>query len=156
MLGLGALDVQELQLCLIFSTIRHALDLWKSKQRGHNAKRPAIETALADALQKNNSASYASLEAKIDYWCSAGTIRRWVTSRDGYRVYKERIIPLLSDEQKTKRFDFVRNFRNNCGLGGGNYLLIHYGEKWFWGMVTKSTARTFDGLDQQTQQAYHK
>ena len=34
--------------------------------------------------------------------------------------------------------------------------MIHYDEKWFWGMVTKSTARTFDGLDQQTQQAYHK
>jgi len=65
------------------------LELWRSKQREHNAKRPAIKAALIDALQKNNSASYASLAAKIDYWCSAGTIRRWVTSRDGYRVLKE-------------------------------------------------------------------
>jgi len=53
-------------------------------------------------------------------------------------------------------FGVELDFRNSWDLGGGNYLLIHYDEKWFWGMVTKSTARTFDGLDQQTQQAYHK
>ena len=91
-----------------------------------------MESALIKALQKYNSASYASLEAEINCWCSAGTIRRWVTSRDGYRVYKERIIPPISDFQKQK-FQFARDFRNNWGLGGGKYRLIHYDEKWFWG-----------------------
>jgi len=59
------------------------LELWGSKQQEHNAKRPAIEAVLVDALQKNHSALYTSLEAKIDYWCLAGTIRRWVSSCDG-------------------------------------------------------------------------
>jgi len=60
------------------------LELWRSKKREYSAKRPAIEPASNDAQQKNNRASYASLEAKIDYWCSAVTIQNWVTSRDGY------------------------------------------------------------------------
>jgi hypothetical protein len=53
-----------------------------------------------------------------------------------YRTYyaAERIIiPLLSEKQKKKHYEFARaHFLNNWGLGPGKYVLIHYDEKWFW------------------------
>mmetsp|Transcript_2400 Transcript_2400/g.3754 ORF Transcript_2400/g.3754 Transcript_2400/m.3754 type:complete len:119 (+) Transcript_2400:1026-1382(+) len=72
------------------------LELWRSKQPEHNLQGPVIKVALADATQKNNTTAVLRMQVKrqkYDYWCSTGTIRRRVTSRDGYRR-------LLSDDQK--------------------------------------------------------
>ena len=32
-------------------------------------------------------------------------------------------------------------------MGGGTFLFLNYDEKWFWGMVTRSTAHSFDEID---------
>ena len=129
---------------------------WEAYRREHLRKQPIIKEALLDALRNNNSISYTRLEAKIDHWCSAGTIRRWVQSREGFRLYMERVIPLLSAEQKRKHLCFATRFRSNWGLGGGKFLLVHYDEKWFWGLVLRKTAKSFDELDAATIKAYHK
>jgi hypothetical protein len=70
----------------------------------------------------------------------------------------ERIIPLLSGTQKKSHFEFSKHFRNNWGLGKGKYLLIHYDEKWFWGLVTRKGDRACEelGIDPHTFEAYHK
>jgi hypothetical protein len=73
-------------------------------------------------------------------------------------LYDERVIPLLSDPQKKSHLAFAEHFRNNWDLGKGKYLLVHYDEKWFWGLVVKKGARACEelGIDPQTFQAYHK
>ena len=129
---------------------------WEAYRREHIRKQPIIKEALLQALRNNNSISYTKLEAKIDHWCSAGTIRRWVQSREGFNLYTERVIPLLSAEQKQKHLSFATRFRSNWGLGGGKFLLVHYDEKWFWGLVLRKTAKCFDELDAATIKAYHK
>jgi hypothetical protein len=53
---------------------------------------------------------------------------------------------------------FLKHFHNNWGLGPGEYLLIMYDEKWFWGMVCRKGAKACEelGIDAQTMRAYHK
>ena len=157
--GLGVEDMKSLRRDAneAFQSLDiNARKLWNMKTREHNDLRPSIEATLIRSIQKNNSVTYEQLESKIKFWCSSATIRRWLTSRDGFKVYKERITPLLSDQQKQKHFSFARRFMNNWGLGGGNYLLINYDEKWFYGMVTKSIAKVFDGIERTNLKAYHK
>ena len=126
------------------------------RSRLHLAQQPFIKDRIIDLLQTNNNASYVQLESSINNWCSAETIRRWVTSRPGYKLYRERIVPLLSHEQQHLHYNFAQRFCNNWGLGPGKYLLIMFDEKWFWGMVTRNTAKSFEGIEKNTLSAYHK
>ena len=50
-------------------------------------------------------------------------------SREGFRYYAERIVPLLTTHQMEKHLAFARKFRNNWGLGGGKFLLVMFDEK---------------------------
>jgi hypothetical protein len=100
--------------------------------------------------------SYYNISSAINFWCSAWTIRKWIQSREGFHLYNERIIPLISQTQKQKHFDFASHFRNNWGLNSRRYLLIHYDEKWFWGMLLRKNAKSFDDLPVAVQKAYHK
>ena len=47
----------------------------------------------------------------------------------------------LSTKQKLKHRAFAHHFCNNWGLGAGKCLLINYDEKWFWGLVTRISAK---------------
>ena len=132
--------------------------LWESEARRHDALQPTIKHLIIQSLKNNPKLSWEALEGKIDRWCSASTIRRWVTSFDGYQTYCERIIPNLSEKQKKEHATFAKHFRNNWGLGSGKYLLIMYDEKWFWGLVTRRGAKACKelGVDKLCFKAYHK
>ena len=52
----------------------------------------------------------------IDAWLTQFTSRGRITSRDGYMVYKKRIIPPLSKDQQQKYFEFASDLRDNWGL----------------------------------------
>jgi hypothetical protein len=84
----------------------------------------------------------ASLTYLMFAWGASFTTVLWVTSREGYGLYAERVIPLLSADQRKKHYDFSKRFQNNWGKGGGKYLLVHYDEKWFWGMIFRRTAKS--------------
>jgi hypothetical protein len=101
------------------------------ERRQHLHRQNSIREEIIDAIKKNPKRSWKGIEADIGHWCSAPCIQRWVTSRDGYRLYAERVIPLLSDKQQKAHYNFTRLFRTNWRLGEGKYLLIHYDEKWF-------------------------
>ncbi len=110
-------------------------EVWESKRRSHILRQPQIKDEIVTALKKNPKSSWRHIEKIINHWCCDSTIRRWLTSKEGYKLYAERVIPLLSNSQKKKHLDFSKRFRSNWGLGPGKYLLVHYDEKWFWGMV---------------------
>jgi hypothetical protein len=73
-------------------------------------------------------------------------------------LYAERVIPLLSDKQRKAHYNFAKLFQTNWRLGEGKYLLIHYNDKWFWGLVLRLGAKACEelGIDAQTFRAYHK
>jgi hypothetical protein len=131
---------------------------WEHEKRKHDAKQPLVKYMIIDAIKKNAKVSWQNLETIIGSWCSAETIRRWMCSFAGYKTYCERIIPLLSPDQKKKHLDFATHFRNNWGLGAGKYLLIMYDEKWFWGLVIRRGAKCCKelGIEQNCFSAYHK
>jgi hypothetical protein len=132
--------------------------LWEGKRREHLLRQPAIKDQIIDAIRKNPKKSWSGIEADINFWCSAATIYRWITSMPGYHLYCERVIPLLTDAQRMKHYVFARRFLNNWGLGAGKYLLIEYDEKWFWGLVMRRAAKSCAdlGINPQSYKAYHK
>ena len=85
-------------------------EYWKMRRRGHLLQHDHIAGRIADSLHRNPKRSWLGIEHDINYWCSASTIRRFLTTRVGYRLYAERIIPLLSAEQKQKHLHFARHF----------------------------------------------
>jgi hypothetical protein len=121
-------------------------------------RQPAIKDQIIAAIRKNPKRSWKGIEADINYWCSDSAIYHWVTSRPGYKLYCERVVPLLTDAQKKKHFKFAQHFWNNWGLGSGKYLLVEYDEKWFWGLVMRRGAKSCEdlGINQQSYSAYHK
>jgi hypothetical protein len=72
-------------------------------------------------------------------------------------MFTEQVIPLLSANLKNKHFDFSKRLLTNWGKGNGKFLLIHYDEKWFWGLLLfHKTAKCFDDLPKNVIKAYHK
>ena len=132
--------------------------MWEAKRREHLLRQPAIKNQIIESIKRNPRRSWKCIEADINHWCSDTTIYRWVTSKAGYALYAERIIPLLNDAQRKKHFEFAKLFRKNWGLGRGKYLLIHYDEKWFWGLVMRRQAKSCEelGIDPHSYSAYHK
>jgi hypothetical protein len=122
-------------------------DHFKFLSRGAIAKQPNIAGMIVHALRTNPSQSWDRLSAAIGGWCSDSTIRRWLTSFDGYEKYSERFLPLLTGIQKEKHLAFARHLRENWGKGKGKFLLIHFDEKWFWGLVARRTAKAVPELD---------
>jgi hypothetical protein len=99
---------------------------WELEKRKHLLQQNSIKNDIIAAIRKNPRRAWVGIEKDIHNWCCAATIRRWVSSRAGYKLYAERVIPLLSDAQKKSHFEFSKHFRNNWGLGKGKYLLIGY------------------------------
>ena len=116
---------------------------WKQRRLEHIRQWPTIKETLMRELQNNNAITYQNLSSEINYWCGAGTIQKWVQSRDGYLLYVKRIIPLLSTKQKSLHLECAKRIRSNLGLGSGKYLWVHYNKKWFWGLVLQKTQRHF-------------
>ena len=78
-----------------------------------------------------------------------------------FSYYNERIIPLLTARQKEKHVTFSRHLRNHWNLSPDQLkkvLLIHYDEKWFWGLVPRSHAKKCDSIPvyRKHMRAYHK
>ena len=109
-------------------------------------------------VRNNPKVSWESLAAGVDQWCSAATIRQWMTTRAVYKLYDERIITFLSKEPKGKNMYFEKRYRKNWGLGPRKYLLVIYDEKWFWGLVTRKGAKMCValGINTHTFRAYYK
>ena len=79
-------------------------------------------------------------------------------SREGFEYYTERIIPLLSPDQRRKHLEFAKHFRNNWNLGSGKFLLIMFDEKWFWGLVLRNYAKAIGelGIGRHSFSVYHR
>jgi hypothetical protein len=120
--------------------------LWEGKRRVHLFQQPAIKNQIIDTIRKNPKRSWKVIKADINFWCSDSAIYRWITSKPGYHLYCERVIPLLMDAQRLKHFTFAKHFHNNWGLGAGKYLLIEYDEKWFWGLAMRRGAKSCEDL----------
>ena len=129
---------------------------WEAVARAHLERHRRIPDIIRGLVRKNPSITYHGIANALGHWCSASTIQRWVTSREGYKLYTERVIPLLTKEQREKHLAFAKHLINNWGKGIGKYLLIHFDEKWFWGMLMRMTAKTFDGVAQNIMRIYHK
>ena len=70
-------------------------EIWNACARMHVLRQPQIPDLIIAALAKNPKRSWLGLEDDIGNWCSANTIRRWLTSRDSFSYYVECIYPNL-------------------------------------------------------------
>ncbi|KAG7339193.1 hypothetical protein IV203_020156 [Nitzschia inconspicua] len=133
---------------------------WESKSRSHLALQPHIRDRIIGCFRSNPSKSYRQVEEEINGWCSAATIHKWFSSQDGYCLYVQRPLPLLSREQMAKHVKFSKFVVHDFwGLPPGTkVLLIHYDEKWFYGFVGRANAKMAEkvGLDKVQAFLHHK
>ena len=85
--------------------------IWDAKSRKALLRRPHMADQIIDALRKNPKRSWLGLEDDINCWCSASTIRKWLTSRESFKYYAERIFPDLLPHQKEKHAAFAYRHR---------------------------------------------
>eukprot|EP00957_Ditylum_brightwellii_P010439 789972-Ditylum_brightwellii.AAC.1 len=90
---------------------------WEMKGGQYLERHPLIKHGIVHIMRSNSKAFWRSIAVAIDYWYSHETIRRWTSSREEYKVYTKRIIPLLSPPQKKEHLKFAKHFKNNWGLG---------------------------------------
>jgi hypothetical protein len=93
-------------------------------------RQPHMANLIVENLRSNPTLSWEQVASSIDDWCSASTIQRWFTSykdvRGGFCTYTERLLPLLSDQQKKKHVAFCYHLLNHWGKDpNGKYLWIH-------------------------------
>jgi hypothetical protein len=130
---------------------------WESQSRRHVALQPTIRDSIIESLRANPSKSYKSIANDIGNWCSATAIHTWLASH-GCCKYTQRALPLLTKEQMKKHVSFAKHLRNNWGLPRGKYLWIHFDEKWFYGWVSRATAKKCEqlGIERTHTYLYHK
>ena len=123
--------------------------IWLAKARKHLHRQPQIVSILISILQRNPKRGWLRLESDIRNWCSANTIKLWLTSHSTFGFYTERVFPLLLPHQKLAHKAFATRFLCNWGRGPGKYLLIMFDEKWMWGLVMRRLAKRCEelGLD---------
>jgi hypothetical protein len=80
---------------------------WEKIKRDHLAQQPAIKQHIIDSIQQKPKVSWSNVEAEIGHWCSTGAMRNWLISQNGYYLYDERIIPLLSPAQQKSHMTFL-------------------------------------------------
>ncbi|KAG7367978.1 transposase [Nitzschia inconspicua] len=133
---------------------------WESKRRSHLALQPHMRDRIIECFRANPSKSYRQVEEEINGWCSNTTIHKWLSSQDGYCLYVQRPLPLLSREQMAKHVKFSKLVVDDFwGLPPTTkVLLIHYDEKWFYGFVGRANAKMAEkvGLDKVQAFLHHK
>ena len=87
--------------------------LWELRSREHLHRQPQIAKLILLVFDKNPKRSWLGLETDIDYWCSATTIRKWLTQQETFSYYAERILPNLLPHQKVKHKEFAYRYRMN-------------------------------------------
>jgi len=128
---------------------------WEAAARAHLERHQRIPYIIRDVVRKNAPITYHGIANALGHWSSASTIQRWITSREGYKQYSDKVIPLLTQAQKEKHVVFAKHLLNNWSRGQGKYLLIHFDEKWFLGMLMWMTAKTFQGDEENVMKIYH-
>jgi hypothetical protein len=81
---------------------------WEMEARGHDEEQPLIKSRIIEMLKRDPKISWASLELGIARWCSASTIRRWITSFDSFPTYCERESSLAFGQAETISVDICR------------------------------------------------
>lgn len=134
---------------------------WEQESKAHDVRQPLIKDILIQKLQECPTRTFKELAEDINHWCSANTIHQWLSSIPTYGSYRERIIPLLTQQQKSRQLTFAKHFLNLWGLPPDRtkkILLVHYDEKWFHGLVARSNAKQCPqvGLFREVLSCYHK
>jgi hypothetical protein len=97
-----------------YSTNKAQREVWGMKAREHDNQQPLITERVIQSLQTNASKSYGAVFLDIGEWCLATTIQAcWLASFKFYRVYVERVVPLLSVVQPEKHVTFSKLLRSN-------------------------------------------
>jgi Transposase len=116
-----------------------------------------VQAAILALLKENPQKTYRQLERDVNKIVSASTIERGLKLL-GTCIYTERFLPLLTPQQREKHVAFAMHLRNYQGREQQKYLLIHYDEKWFYGMLARSNCKHCPalGLGEHHRKAQHK
>ena len=130
---------------------------WEAESRERVTRQPYIKDAIIESFRRNPSKSFEKVAEEIGNWCSPTAIKMWM-KRQKCRFYVGKVLPLLSKIQMQKHVEFATQVLARWGLPPLKYLWIHYDEKWFWGLVLRSSEILCEmlGIDKQQHYVYHQ
>ncbi|KAL3910874.1 MAG: hypothetical protein SGARI_001917 [Bacillariaceae sp.] len=132
---------------------------WEAFSRKQLLLQPHIRDRLVELMREKAEVSFRQLSEGIDHWCSAATINRWFNSFPDSCQYVQRPLPLLTAKQRAKHSAFAKRYLNKWELPANQkVLLVHYDEKWFYGMVARCNAKMsmLLGVEKQYTHVFHK
>ena len=135
--------------------------IWSARSREHDEKWSGMKQKIIDSLRNNPTNTFMDIERDIQHWCSYRTIHAWLKSQTDFNYYSQRIVPLVTEEQRRKHVAFAARLRNHWYLPQEirqKILFINYDEKWFYGLVPRMFAKQCPNLNlyRKELKAYHK
>jgi hypothetical protein len=110
-------------------------ELWNQRRRQHLSRHAAILGDIIRAMRRDPSMSWNAVSGQIGNWCSGDAIRRLFDAHEK-STYLERILPLMTADQRKKAVTFAKHVVNKWGISKkAKVLWITCDEKWFLGLT---------------------
>ena len=115
-------------------------------------------------IRTKGKISYRTMAAQLGNIVSPNTISNWLKQQEGFSVRKDRILPSLDLQAKTRRVIWAQSFwlfwysARLVNMEKAIFVLVHMDEKWFYAIRTRTNCKvlTSIGLEQSDYRAHHK
>ena len=115
-------------------------------------------------LHTKGKISYRTMSTQLGSIVSPNTISKWLKQQEGFRIRKDRILPSLDFQAKTRQIIWAHSFwlfwysARLVSMKKAVFVLVHMDEKWFYAIRTRSNCKvlTSIGLEQSDYRAHHK
>ena len=113
------------------------------------AEQPYIRSRIVAIILNNRNVPWVDIATKLDDWCSEKVIRKYVQSFVDFLTYRESGVPAVTAFQKAQQVKHAQKVKAHWNLNpkpGQKFLFVHYDEKWFYGLVLRSRAKSCPSL----------
>ena len=120
---------------------------------------------IKDVLKKTKGRiTYKQIADHLGNIVSTNTIRKFLMSKDGFHMRKDRILPHLDNQAKARQYEWAQTFwlfwtlARHIPSRKAKLVLIHMDEKWFYAIRTRNNNKVLAsiGLSQNFSYVQHK
>ena len=141
---------------------KHAYELMAERDLERST---SLWDEIKDVLKKTKGrVTFKQIADHLGNIVSTNTIRKFLKSKDGFHMRKDRILPHLDTQAKTRRYEWAQTFwlfwtlARHIPSSRAKLVLIHMDEKWFYAIRTRTNNKVLGsiGLTQNFSYVQHK
>ena len=119
---------------------------------------------MTNAIGFFNRITFKQIADHLGNIVSTNTIRKFLKSKDGFHMRKDRILPHLDNQAKARRYEWAQTFwlfwtlARHIPTSKARLVLIHMDEKWFYAIRARNNNKVLAsiGLKQNFSYVQHK